>query len=85
MSTLTKRSLQSGFILSFTLLLADCGRPRNGLRSSPDTAPPSAARASPGSVFSDTVTYRRVCVVAPDSAVDLRRPCVPRDQGVRWP
>jgi hypothetical protein len=31
----------------------------------------------------DSVEYRRFCFVPADSAVDVRRPCVLRDQGLR--
>jgi len=43
-------------------------------------APAAAAR-----LLGDTTAYRRLCAAAPDSAVDLRRPCELRDQRLPIP
>ena len=53
----------------------------------PTPAPPSAVRDSVTvlSLFTDTTTYRRYCVVPTGRPVDLKEPCLLLDQGYRLP
>ena len=53
----------------------------------PTPAPPSAVRDSVTvlSLFTDTTTYRRYCVVTTGRPVDLKEPCLLLDQGYRMP
>ena len=56
-----------------------------GCTSPQPTHQRSADLRAPSGRLSDTVEYRRLCVVAVDSAVDVRKPCVLRDQSPRIP
>jgi hypothetical protein len=51
-----------------------------GCTSAPAARPTAVARSGTTSRLTDSSEFRRLCVVAPDSAVDTRRPCVLRDQ-----
>ena len=72
------------------LLLASCGRP---MPARHDAAPDarnasqeaSARSRSPSAamIFRDTAVYRRFCVVPAGTAIDLKRPCELRDQGLQ--
>ena len=53
--------------------IAGCTRP-------PAPRAASVARSQATGRLTDSVEYRRLCVVPPDSAVDVQRPCELRDQ-----
>ena len=60
-------------IVSAVWFIVGCQSP-SPARSAAIARPVAAGR------LTDSVEYRRLCVVSSDSAVDVRRPCVLRDQ-----
>jgi len=72
---MTRHAIVAAVALS---IAAGCTGPRPTRQRGADLRAPSGR-------LSDTVEYRRLCVVAVDSAVDVRKPCVLRDQSPRIP